>query len=71
MIDEYTPPNCIHAVAQYYITGLRTFVSNREEDGVLVIGQAELSNFYIVQIEMVCLRCGDRHTLEDDEWEVA
>jgi hypothetical protein len=65
-----TDGNCHHRRVQCHITGLRSFAVTPEDDGVILITQLDMSNFYIVQVETVCLDCGEQRVLDDNEWEV-
>lgn len=71
MTDTDTDIVCAHERVQCSITGLHSFPITPEEDGVLLLTQDDLKNMYIVQIETVCMKCGEQRILKDDEWEVA
>jgi hypothetical protein len=67
MIDT----DCRHARVQCFVTGVRSFITEPEPDGVILITQLDLDSFHAVQVDVVCLQCGDERSLEDNEWEVA
>lgn len=66
-----TDTDCLHERVQVAITGLRSFTAEYEPDGILLLTQADLSNYYIAQVETICQFCGEQRILDDNEWEVA